>query len=150
MINQFLFIPKDIPNHIAKDYSEASIVINDSPKASAALGRRCLQSILREKNPDIKQGNLSNEINQVIGIGNLPSDISESLDVIREIGNFAAHPNKDLHTGEVLPVEDGESEWVLDVIEMLFDFYYVLPAKSKAKKNKINEKLKKAGKREIL
>ena len=62
------------------------------------------------------------------------------------IGNFAAHPIKSKHTGEVLPVEPGEAEWNLDVLESLFDFYYVQPATLKAKKDALSKKLKEAGK----
>ena len=55
--NSFLVYPKaisrsplsaDVPENFAQDYKEACLVISDSPKASAALSRRCLQNILRE------------------------------------------------------------------------------------------------------
>jgi hypothetical protein len=39
----------DIPEEVATDYREACLVLTDSPKASAALSRRCLQHVLREK-----------------------------------------------------------------------------------------------------
>ena len=41
-------VPPEVPEHIAADYKEATLVLNLSPKASAALSRRCLQAILRE------------------------------------------------------------------------------------------------------
>lgn len=41
-------VPKEVPPHIAADYSEAAIVLRLSPKASAALSRRCLQTVQRE------------------------------------------------------------------------------------------------------
>ena len=37
-----------VPKHIATDYREAAAIVHLSPKASAALSRRCLQAILRE------------------------------------------------------------------------------------------------------
>ena len=43
-------------------------------------------------------------------------------------------------------VEPGEAEWNLDVLEALFDFYYVQPAKHKKKKAALNKKLADAGK----
>ena len=46
-----------VPEEFASDYQEACLVLNDSPKASAALGRRCLQYLLREK-VGIKKNNL--------------------------------------------------------------------------------------------
>jgi hypothetical protein len=84
----------------------------------------------------------------VITVG-VPSYISESLHAVRTIGNFAAHPSKDKSTGEVLPVEAGEAEWNLDVLELLFDFYYVQSAKIAKQKADLNAKLQQAGKQPI-
>ena len=121
------------------------MTLADSPKASAALSRRCLQAILRD-HAGVKHGNLAGEIQQVIDSGKLPSHLTESLDAIRNIGNFAAHPIKSTSTGEVIEVEDGEAEWNLDVLESLFDFYFVQPAIIKKKRDALNSKLKDAGK----
>lgn len=135
----------EVPSEFAEDYKEACMVLPDSPKASAALSRRCLQHLLREK-AVVKKGNLADEIQQVIDSGKLPSQLAESLDAIRNIGNFAAHPIKSKSTGEILEVEPGEAEWNLDVLEALFDFYFTQPAKLKAKRDALNAKLKEAGK----
>jgi len=138
-------VPLDVDELFAKDYNEACLILSLSPKASAALSRRCLQNILREK-AGVKKGDLSNEIQQVIDSNSLPSHLSESIDAIRNIGNFAAHPLKSTSTGEIVEVEVGESEWLLDVIESLFDFYFVQPAILKAKRAALNIKLAKIGK----
>jgi len=138
----------DIPNEYAEDYKEACLVLSDSPKASAALSRRCLQHVLREK-AKVKRGNLNDEIQEVIDSGNLPSELSDAVDAIRNIGNFAAHPIKSTSTGEIVPVEPGEAEWLLDILEGLFDFYFVAPAKTQKRKDALNKKLKEAGKPEM-
>jgi hypothetical protein len=70
----------------------------------------------------------------VLDTKQLPSTIADSIDSVRHIGNFAAHPIKSQSTGEIVDVEPNEAEWNLDVLESLFDFYYVLPAKAQAKK----------------
>lgn len=137
-------IPTEVPEMFAEDYREACLVLADSPKASAALSRRCLQLILREK-AKVKHGDLHNEIKEVIGRNDLPSDIAESIDFIRNIGNFAAHPRKSASTSEIVPVELGEAEWCLDVIEMLYEFYFVRPAMIEEKRRAINEKLDDSG-----
>jgi len=141
-------IPKEVPGKYAVDYKEACMVLGDSPKASAALSRRCLQNILREI-AKAKLDDLSKEIQEVIDSGKLPSDLSEAIDAIRNIGNFAAHPIKSQQTGLIADVEPGEAEWGLDVIEDLFDFYFVRPERIKAKKDALNKKLKEAGKPEM-
>jgi len=138
--------PEEVDNNeIKEDYQAACLVFPDSTKASAALSRRCFQNILREK-AGVKPSNLYDEIQEVLDAGQLPSHLAESIDSVRHIGNFGAHPIKSKSTGEILPVEPGEAEWNLDVIEGLFDFYFVQPAKLGTKKAALNAKLKKAGK----
>ena len=138
--------PSEVPKKFSEDYTEACLVISDSPKASAALSRRCLQSILREI-AKAKHDNLYNEIQEVIDSKALPSHIVEVIDAVRNIGNFAAHPLKSEKTGEILPVEPVEAEWNLDVIEALFDFYFVQPAVVRKKRAALDKKLKEAGKK---
>jgi hypothetical protein len=120
-------------------------VFSDSPKASAALSRRCLQALLRAA-AGVKPGDLAKEIQQVLDSGTLPSHLSTIIDAVRNIGNFAAHPQKSVSSGLVLPVEPEEAEWNLDVLEALFDHYYVLPAVTAAKRANLNAKLRAAGK----
>ena len=137
--------PTVVPNEFAVDYKEGCLVLPDSPKASAALSRRCLQKLLRDV-ANVKQGDLANEIQQVIDSKTLPSHLSESIDAIRNIGNFAAHPLKSTKSGEIIDVEPGEAEWNLDVLESLFDFYFVHPALLKKKRAALDAKLGEAGK----
>lgn len=137
--------PTQVKPSLAEDYNEACLVLNDSPKASAALSRRCLQNLLREA-AKVKPDDLAREIQQVLDSGVLRSEISEGLDMVRAIGNFGTHPIKSKQTGEIMPVEPGEAEWNLDVLESLFDFYFVQPAILKEKKDALNKKLAEAGK----
>ncbi len=138
-------VPPEVPPEIAEDYKEACLVLTDSPKASAALSRRCLQNLLRQA-AGVKPADLSAEIQEVLNSNKLPATIAENIDAVRHIGNFAAHPNKSKSTGEVLPVEPHEAEWNLDVLESLFDFYFVQPARAKARRDALNKKLADAGK----
>ena len=48
-------IPAEVSEEFAENYTQACLVLPDSEKASAALSRRCLQHILREK-AGIKKG----------------------------------------------------------------------------------------------
>jgi hypothetical protein len=132
--------PSEVPEKFSQDYGEASLVIGDSPQASAAISRRCLQHLLRDV-AGVKPSDLAKEIDEVLASKTLPSHLAEAIDAIRNIGNFAAHPIKSQHTGEVLPVEPGEAEWNLDVLDGLFDFYFVQPALLKKKRDALNVKL---------
>ena len=141
-------VPDEVTKEVAEDYEEACLVLPDSPKASAALSRRCLQSILHGA-AGIDHGNLHNEIGEAISKGGLPTHLADDLHAVREIGNFAAHPNKSTNTGEIVGVEPEEAEWNLEVIESLFDFYYVQPARAKARRDALNKKLKDADRNPI-
>ena len=113
----------------------------DSPKASAALSRRSLQHILQEKYGAKTQNNLAKTIEEVIDDPKTPRDVADSLDMVRNIGNFSAHPNKSTNTGEIVPVEPVEADWCLDVIEMLFDLYFVRPSEIQRRRDRVDEKL---------
>jgi hypothetical protein len=137
--------PPEVPEDFASDYREAALVLLDSPKASAALGRRCLQHILREK-AGVSRSDLAHEIEEVLARNLLPSHLAEAVDAIRNLGNFAAHPMKSKSSGEILPVEPGEAEWTLDVLDGLFDFFFVQPELLKKRRSALNAKLAAAGK----
>lgn len=139
---------KNVPEAFSTDYKEACLVLSDSPKASAALSRRCLQHLLREV-AKVKPSDLYFEIQEVINSKTLPPTLSDSLDAVRHIGNFGAHPIKSKSSGEIIDVETGEAEWNLDVLEALFNYYFIQPAEIKKKKDALNAKLKEAGKPEL-
>ena len=132
-------LPPEVPEGFAKEYQEAGLVLDaGSPKASAALSRRCLQRLLREKGATTSK-DLADQIDEVLPT--LPSHYAEAIDAVRTIGNFGAHPIKSTTTGEIIDVEPGEAEWLLETLGGLFDHYFVQPAKLAAKKAAINSKL---------
>jgi hypothetical protein len=137
--------PAEVPPEFSSDYREAAAVLTLSPKASAALSRRCLQHLLREK-AGVKRNDLAKEIDAVIASNTLPSHLATAIDAIRNIGNFAAHPIKGTASGEIVEVEAGEAEWTLDVLDGLFDFYFVQPAVLQKRQDALNAKLAAAGK----
>jgi hypothetical protein len=134
----------EVPIELAEDYNEACAVVQDSAKASAALSRRCLQGLLRLNGYTKKD--LAPAIDEILKEKRLPSYLAESLDAVRNIGNFAAHPMKDTNTGAIVPVEPHEAEWNLDVLEELFNFFYVAPAKEQKRRDALNAKLAAIGK----
>jgi hypothetical protein len=138
-------LPSDVPEEYASDYREACLVLSDSPKASAALSRRCLQNIIRDQY-HIREKTLSEEIRKLIESRQLRADLNGAIDAIRTVGNFAAHSLKDTNTGEIIEVEADEAEWLLDILEQLFDFAFIQPARLKQKKDALNQKLTAAGK----
>ena len=133
-------VPPEIPEQFTKDYLEACLIQNDSPKASAALSRRCLQHILRAV-AKVKKANLYQEIQEVINHKELPEHIIQVIDVPRSLGNVAAHPMRNAEVGEIVDVEPWEAEWCLEVIEALYEHYFVMPARSTERLERLKNKI---------
>lgn len=142
-------LPVEIPEPYASEFLEAFYTLEISPKASAALSRRCLQLLIRGKE-GIQERTLCLEVSNLIASNKLPRHLSDELDAIRNIGNFAAHPLKDTNTDSVIPVEPAEAEWTLGILEQLLCFYFIeLPA-SQARRDALNLKLKNSGQKPML
>lgn len=82
----------DMPEVAKGWYMESAQILQDSPRASAALLRLALQEILNE----VVEGGKSNNINQNIGIlsGQVDGTTLKALDLIRIKGNQAVHPGE--------------------------------------------------------
>ena len=135
----------EVPDRYKQDFLESCAVLEISPKASAALSRRILQDIFHEE-LGIEKANLAKEIEEFINRSDVPSYLSKAVDAVRNIGNFAAHPIKNTSTGEIVEVEPGEAEWLLEVNESMFDFVFIQPKRLDGRKEILNSKLKEMGK----
>jgi hypothetical protein len=91
----------------------------------------------------IKKSNLDLEIKEFLAKPDVSSSLAEGLELVRTVGNFAAHPKKCKNTGEILDVEEGEAECLIDTIEILLDFTYTRPALDKERRERIVSKFKK-------
>jgi len=135
-------LPPEVPKKYRNYFKEACSVLNDSPAASAALSRRILQLLLVEKAGVKDNGNLKSMIDEVVNSGLLPSYLAEDIDKVKDIGNYAVHPNKSTNPNEIIDVEPGEAEWSLDILEGLFDFYFVQPIKAQKRRDEWDKKIK--------
>jgi hypothetical protein len=141
-------VPPEVPKRIAADYVEACQVLPLSAKASAALSRRCLQAMLHAHG--YKDRDLAREVQQLLNETDqkkvLPRPIHGTVDAIRNFGNFSAHPINDKTSLQVIDVQPQEAEWCLEILEALFEHFYVGPAAAAAKKKALDAKLNGAGK----
>ncbi|WP_371260440.1 DUF4145 domain-containing protein [Labrys sp. WJW] len=141
-------VSSHVPPAIAVDYIEACNVLPISPKASAALSRRCLQAILHVHG--YKSKSLAQEVDALLNESDprksLPAQLHMTVDSIRNFGNFSAHPIDDKTSLQIIDVEPHEAEWCLEILEGLFEHFYVGPATARARKAALDAKLQAAGK----
>jgi len=121
--------PQAVPDAFARDYYEACAIRDLSPKASATLSRRVLQSIIRDF-CGVSGKTLFAEITALEKLsedGALPKGVAtETIDAmhhIRQIGNIGAHMEAD--TNIIVDVEPEEAQALIELIEMLFEDWYV-------------------------
>jgi len=141
-------IAEEVPAQYHKDFKEADMLLNISPNASAALSRRCLQSILHHE-LKIKKYNLDQEIKEYLDTVSPPVQIAELIDAIRQIGNMSAHAWENQVTGEIIDVEPAEADLLLSVLFLMFDYHFVQPQRARKIIEQTNVKLEAAGRKPI-
>lgn len=121
--------PDYIPSPLRDDYSEACLIRDKSPKAAATLARRCLQGMIRDF-CGISKPRLFDEINALrkqVEDGSAPKGVEpetvEAIDAIRGVGNIGAHMESDISL--IVDVDPGEAQVLIELIEMLFEEWYV-------------------------
>lgn len=116
-----------------RDYLEASLILDDSPRMSSVLSRRILQDLL-EQFAGRTEYKLEDRIDNFIADTKYPSSIKDNLHHLRDIANFGAHTKTDKATGEIIDVDRDEAEWTLEVVDGLFDYFIVGPEKDKQRR----------------
>jgi len=137
-----------VPEAMRKDYVEASLILDDSPRMSAVLSRRILADLLADYG-GYQEYTLAAQIDKFLADPAHPSNQKENLHYLREIGDFSAHTKKDRESGEIVEVHHEEAEWTLDVVDRLFDYFIVTPTKDAQRRAAMDEKLRKAGRKPI-
>lgn len=79
----------DLDKEIQEDYLEAASVIQQSPRAAAAILRMCIQKMTKQLGLPGK--NINDDIATLVKNG-LNPEIQQALDFVRVVGNNAVHP----------------------------------------------------------
>lgn len=127
-------IPSCIPEPIAQDYKEACEICELSPKASATLIRRCLQGMIRDF-WNVDKNKLVHAINEIKD--KIDDETWNAIESIRKIGNIGAHMEADINL--IIDVEPGETKLLIELVESLFDEWYVKREKQKERNRRIIE-----------
>ena len=125
--------PDYIPKAIRDDYIEACRIRELSPRASATLARRCLQGMVRDF-CGIRKGMLGAEIRELrwrlddrLDEYGAPQGVTkesvDAIDHVRTIGNIGAHMERDVNL--IVEIDADEAQILIDLIETLFDEWYV-------------------------
>lgn len=112
--------PEYIPKSIINDYEEACSIIENSPKASATLARRCLQGMIRDF-WSVQTGTLFKEIEAIKE--KVDPLTWQSIDATRKIGNIGAHMEKDINL--IIDVNQDEAKALIKLIEILIKDWYI-------------------------
>ena len=112
--------PEYIPEQIRRDYEEASMILESSPKAAATLLRRCLQGMIRDF-WKVKKGRLVDEVD---ALKDKVTPVQwNAIDGLRKIGNIGAHMERDVNL--IIDIDTDEAKKLLKLIELLFDKWYI-------------------------
>lgn len=132
-----------VPPPLIADYEEACAIVNASPKASATLARRCLQGMIRNF-CGITKETLNAEIIELIkqlDAGDAPRQVSEesitAINSVRKIGNIGAHFERDINL--IIDVDADEAKALINLIELLFQEWYVARFDRQARLGKVTE-----------
>jgi len=129
--------PDYVPRQIIEDYDEACAIASLSPKASATLARRCLQSILTDFFK-LKSGFLTDQFSKVES--RLDPLSWETIKTVMDVGSIGIHMEE--RTNVITDVDENEPALLIGVIEMLIKDCYI----ARQERTLQLEKIKKLGK----
>jgi hypothetical protein len=133
-------LSEDVPADLADEYWTASMILPYSEEASAAISRRLLQRILSVQ-AGAGYGGLAEQVGRAIDSPAMPPYLKEALATLVKVAKLQPGESKSYRCEALAPVNDGEAEWLLEVLRPLFDFYYVEPARVRRKRFAMEERI---------
>jgi hypothetical protein len=125
------FLDKNVPKNVRECYEEASLVKHLSPNAFAVLLRRALEMIADEQGAT--RGTLYQRLKDLADQGKLPPLLIDMTDILRLLGNKAAHMAED-------NVQPGHVDIIDDFFNTVVEYIYIAPGKLKALRNQLPSK----------
>lgn len=122
----------DMPDKVKNIYTEAQLVFQHSPRASAALLRLAIETLIPELDYGIKETQLNNMISKLVQ-EDIPVHVQKGLDGLRYYGN------KGIHTAEIHMQDDRDTviflfnlcNWIVEELitkrKKISEFYELLP-----------------------
>jgi Domain of unknown function (DUF4145) len=117
-----------IPELIRNDLNEAKISYSVKAfRASAVISRRAMQSACIDKGATKEK--LVEQLHELAVNGVITNDLKEWADVVRWVGNDAAHPDNQI-------VTEKDAEDILHLAEQFLHVIYVAPAIAQEQRTK--------------
>ena len=129
----------DVPVELTAEYHTASQILAFSPEASSAMSRRLLHRFLAE-HVGAGTNSLAQQIDQANRMAEIPQYVKQALRALAQVARLDEDQAKSARPEALAPVRRGEADWVLDVLEMLFDLYFVQPAAMERKRALLEER----------
>ena len=130
--------PDNVPVAVRQDYSQAVLICELSPKASATLSRRCLQGIIR----DVYKVNENSLYKEIVKIKDkIDKDTYEIIEMIRKAGNIGTHTEKDISI--IIDIDPGDARILIQLIETLIQKLYIDDPEYKQKIENLKIKVEK-------
>jgi hypothetical protein len=93
---------EDMPDEVREDFNEARQIVDNSPKAAAALLRLAMEKLVQDLTGDDDQ-DLFNGIGELVEEGRIDGRIQKALDSVRVTGNDY------VHAGEIYSPDDRDT-----------------------------------------
>lgn len=108
----------DLSAEIQDDYLEAASIVQQSPRAAAALLRLCIQKLTRQLGLPGK--NINDDISALVQRG-LNPEVQQALDIVRVVGNNAVHPSE-IHLSDDKSTANALFELVNFIADQMISF----------------------------
>lgn len=124
-----------VPAPWRDEYIEAASIQVLSPKSAAALLRRIVDGMLREKTPPATV----HQMIEAMRPPALPDYVWNGLHDLRDFGNWGAHP-KWTNVGQLVEIEPSEVDMCFEVVDAMFDHWYVGPKREVERQARVAER----------
>jgi len=119
-----------VPESVRTAFEEALKIRNVDPITRALVLRRALEVIMIDQGATRRY--LHNKIQEIADRGILPASLTDASFLAKRFGNFAAHDNDDL------ALDENDIASLIEFIQYIIDYLYIIPAKIKQFQDKMN------------
>lgn len=114
------YLPRSVPESVRSIYREAAVVKRNAPNAFAMMIRKGLEAICDDR--AAPAGTLARRLKYMVEKGDIPPVLAEVTDVLRVVGNSAAH-------GSLQKITPNMTWAIDDFFRALIEYVYLAPSK---------------------